>query len=95
MKLTERVRYSLEHHDEMQQDTIDKLISYAYYMGREEATKDISDKYNAMIQQMRKRAKACRYNRMADKIIGTRDYIYSIDYSQDMILAFGDDETKL
>jgi hypothetical protein len=79
----------------MDKDNAAKLIAIAYYMGRESATREVSDKYNALIQGQRERAAACRYHRFATAIIGDRDYIYSCDYSGDMTAAFGPDATNL
>ncbi len=58
-------------------DNIEKLIYLAYRFGREDATREISDQYNALIDDMRKRANACRYRHMANDVIGEHDYIYS------------------
>ena len=37
-------------------DTVEKLIALAYYIGREEATREISDKYNAVFKDQKVRA---------------------------------------
>ena len=102
MTLIDRVRHSMEwdeekrnYRNDMSSDSIDRLIAFAYYMGREEATRQISDRYNALIQDMRGRANACRYSHMANKIIGDRDYLYSGDYGQPFTSTFGKDETNL
>lgn len=102
MTLIERVRHSMEwdeekrdYRNDMESDNLDRLISFAYYMGREEATRQISDQYNALIQQMRARANACRYPHMANRIIGDRDFIYSNDYGQAFMSTFGRDKTDL
>lgn len=79
----------------MEVDDARKLVAIAYYMGRESATKEISDKYNALIKSMRRRAKNCRYKNMAQEVIGDTSYIYSPDYAGDMTSMFGKDPTKL
>lgn len=65
---------------------INSLVAAAYYMGREDATKEVSDCYKAKIQEMRKTAQECRYHKMAESVInsamGQSDYIYFDDYSQ-------------
>lgn len=76
-------------------DSVEKIIAIAYYIGREEATKEISDKYTALLREQRSRAKACRYHKMAFEIIGDTDYIYSSDYAQDVHETFGSDETNI
>lgn len=71
--------------------TVEKMIAMAYYMGRESATKEISDEYRALIAAQRERANACRYSKMANAIIGDQDYIYSGDYRGEMTSIFGGD----
>lgn len=70
---------------------LNKLVVMTYYIGRESATREVSDKYNAMIAQMRERAKKLRYHRLASAVIGDENYIYSPDYAGDMTSAFGGD----
>ena len=72
-----------------------KLVAMAYYIGKEQGVKEISDKYTALLAEQRKRADKCRYNKMAHKVIGDVKYIYHPDYSGDMTEMFGNDETKL
>lgn len=59
-----RIRAAVENHD-MEVDNLNKLLALAYYMGREEAAKEVSDKYNALLAEQTKRAEACRYHKMA------------------------------
>lgn len=73
----------------------EKMILMAYYIGRESATKEVSDKYNTLIKEQRKRAENCRYHKMANEIIGDKDYIYSCDYAQDMTATFGSDRSDI
>lgn len=75
--------------------SIDKMILMAYYIGRESATKEVSDKYTALIKEQRERAGNCRYHKMANVIIGDKDYIYSCDYAQDMTTTFGSDRSDI
>lgn len=93
MTLKERVLKSLEAN--MDGDTIDKLLQFAYYMGRETATKSICDRHNEIIKMQKERANQCRYHKLAADIIGQFTFIYSDDYDGDFIDAFGDDKTNL
>lgn len=92
--LINRVKAACNNCD-MEHDTIDKLIAFAYYMGREEATREVSDKYTALIERQRERAAACRYKHMAATVVGPERYIYSSDYAQEMTGLFGSDTTQL
>ena len=76
-------------------DDWNKLVGMAYYIGKEQGVKEISDKYTALLAEQRKRADGCRYNKMAHKVIGDVKHIYHPDYSGDMTEIFGNDETKL
>lgn len=80
---------------ECDKDCVEKLIALAYYIGKEEAARDISDKYNALLREQRERANACRYKHMAHYVIGDTKFIYSPDYAGDMTEAFGSDETNI
>lgn len=63
---------------------INALIYLAYMMGREEAVKEVSDEYSAILSAQHKRAAGCRYHNMAEQIIGFKGtYIYHPEYSQD------------
>lgn len=69
----------------LDEDTVDRLIYLAWMMGREEATKEVSDKYTEVLKGQHERAKNCRYHNLAENIIGfSGDYIYFADYSQDV-----------
>ena len=76
-------------------DNVAKLVYIAYYIGREEATRRVSDSYTELIANMRKRAAKCRYHRMANKVIGPFNHLYFDDYSGDMTETFGSDLTDL
>lgn len=90
----DRIRAAVQNHD-MEADDINKLLALAYYMGREEAAKEVSDMYNKHIAEQKKRAEACRYYKMAREVVGTEDYLYSSDYAGEMSSIFGGDETKI
>ena len=94
MTIIERIKQARECHD-CDVDNIDKLIYLAYWIGREEAAKSVSDVYAAHIAEQKHRAAECRYHKMAAEIVGTEDYLYFPDYSQDMTAMFGSDETEL
>jgi hypothetical protein len=73
--------------------TLEQLVVFAYYMGREEATKRICDEHNRRIKVMRDRANAMRYYKLASSVIGAEgSMIYSSDYAGDVISTFGNDE---
>ena len=55
---------------EMDKDSIEKLVKIAYYMGREEAAREVSDKYSDHIAEQKQRASECRYHNMAAEIVG-------------------------
>lgn len=63
---------------------LDALLALAYEMGREDATRAVSDDYTALIAAMRKRANASRCWRAANKIIGDADHLHHSDYRGDM-----------
>lgn len=94
MTVIERVRKAIDKLN-CEEDNLDKLIALAYYIGREEATREVSDKYNAVLAEQRERADNCRYHKLAHQIIGSVRYIHTGDYSQDMKNMFGSDETEL
>ena len=77
----------------MEVDDPRKLIAIAYYMGRESAAHEVSDKYNQLLAQQMQRAEDCRYHNMAMAIQGNIRYVYSPDYSGDMTNMFGIDQT--
>lgn len=62
---------------------LDALLALAYEMGREDATRAVSDDYTALIAAMRRRANASRCWRAANKIIGDTDHLYHSDYRGD------------
>lgn len=63
---------------------LDALLALAYEMGREDATRAVSDDYTALIAAMRQRANASRCWRAANKIIGDADHLHHSDYRGEM-----------
>lgn len=94
MTIIERVKECVKNL-ECEKDSIEKVIALAYYIGREEATREVSDSYKKLIQEQRKRAVECRYKHMAEKVIGDQNYIYYSDYDGAMTGLFGSDDTKI
>lgn len=94
MTIIERIKKAVDNLD-CETDNIDKLIALAYYIGREDATREISDQYNAVLAEQRERADNSRYHKLAHEIIGDIRYIYSGDYAKAMKATFGSDKTKL
>lgn len=92
----ERIMSAVNAQHDMETDSIDKLIVMAYYIGREQAAKDVSDMYSAHMAEQSARAAASRYHKMAAAILDNGDgYIYSGDYAGDMTATFGSDITNL
>ena len=76
-------------------DTLERLVTVAYYMGRETATREVSDLYMARICAQEERARECRYHNLAREIIGDTKPIWRYDYRQEVMNLFGGDETRL
>ena len=95
MTIIERIKKATKTGFSPDADSMDKLIMLAYYFGREEATKEVSDEYVRKLQAIKYRAEKSRYHKMARKIVGDCSYIYFPDYAQDMLGTFGSDETTL
>lgn len=76
------------------EDSVKNLIVMAYWIGREEGAKNELDRHDKLARQQKKRAKECRYHKMAMKIIGNT-FIYSDDYSQDVTQIAKESETEL
>lgn len=93
MTIIERVKECVNNL-ECEKDTTEKLIALAYYIGKEEATREVSDAYTKLIREQRKRAAECRYKHMAEKVIGSQNYIYFGDYDMAMTGIFGSDPTE-
>lgn len=82
-------------HTDMEADTMEKLICVAYWIGRESATKETSDKYVKLIAMQNERAKKTRFIHLARQIIGDQEYIYCPDYDEFYTGVFGNDNTNL
>lgn len=95
MTAAERIREIVRSNTDMDKDSLEKLVTLAYCMGREAATRETSDKYVALIADQRKRASECRYSKFASAVIGDESYIYSPDYAGEFTALFGSDETAL
>ncbi len=94
MKIKDRVKKAPEAEAGWEKDSIDKLIAIAYYMGRESATREVSDAYRKRLKDQKERADKCGYHEMARKVLGDTNYIYFPDYAGDISDMFGDDETE-
>lgn len=77
--------------DESEPASVEKMVLVAYYLGREQATREVSNKYNAHIAEQKKRASECRYHDMAAAVVGKENYLYSADYSMEVTSLFGSD----
>lgn len=92
MTIYERVKKAFKECD-FEKDDINKLVWFAYYIGKEEATVNVSDEYKKILQSQHKRAAQCRYYKMAEKIIGyPGNYIYFPDYSKDVTVELATDK---
>lgn len=76
-------------------DNIDKLIAAAYLIGRERATKEVSDKYNSILKAQIERANKCRYHKMALEVQGNVEFVYTSEYSGSISEMFGKDITEI
>ncbi|MBQ5901341.1 MAG: hypothetical protein IIW86_05725 [Clostridia bacterium] len=93
MTIIERVKECVKNL-ECEKDSIEKVIALAYYIGKEEATREVSDAYTNLIREQRKRADKCHYKHMAHEVIGSQNYIYFGDYDMAMTGIFGSDPTE-
>lgn len=94
MTVLERIRAAMVRVD-YDRDDVDKLIALAYQIGREEATREVSDDYNKLITEQNVKADRCRYRHMAHEIVGDKKYIYHSEYAGDVTETFGSDETRI
>ena len=94
MTVKERIRQAVDSMD-CDVDDINKIVALAYYMGREQAAKEVCDRANTIFAAQRKAAQDCRYRNMAMQIQGGYEYIHHADYSQTMSDMFGADYTSL
>lgn len=79
----------------MDKDSVEKLVYLAYYYGRETATREVSDRYNAHLAAQHERAEKCRYKYMAMAVVGTEKYLYNPNYRNDMTAMFGSNKCNL
>lgn len=94
MTVLQRIKQAVNEMD-CSKDDINKIIALAYFIGKEEATREVSDQYKQLIKEQRKRADNCRYKHLANKIIGKQNYIYFGDYDNAMTGLFGSDDTTI
>lgn len=78
-----------------EEDSIEKIIAIAYYIGLEKGSRQVSNKYKAVLNEQRSRARKCRYYKMAMGIQGDVQYVYDENYDGIMTTIFGRDDTKL
>lgn len=93
MTIKERVKSIVESYTfgNNNEADIEKMVYMAYYIGREEAVKEVSDMYTEHIRKQHERAEACRYKHMANAVVGTETHLYHPDYRMDMTTTFGSD----
>lgn len=79
-----------------QEGTLDSLLMYAYFVGKEDGVRAVSDRATAKWKEQLRKAKACRYWRMAVEIVGEGDpwthgrgFVYHPDYAGDYGADFG------
>lgn len=92
MTVEERILKAIANAD-CEVDSIDKIISLAYYMGRESAAKEVCDKAHDIFKQQRQAANNCRYHNLAREMQGNITHLYHPDYSGTMMDEFGNDIT--
>ena len=76
-------------------DTVDRLVAFAYFYGRESATKEVSDEYRKLIRDMKGRALRSRYSNLILDTIGERNYIPFKDYSGKVTEEMGKLKTEI
>lgn len=91
MTYREKIMDIVNQNVDLDQDSLEKVIKIAYMMGRESATKEVSDLYRDHIAAQQARAKACRYSHMAETVVGDETYIYTPDYAGEFTAEFGGD----
>ena len=94
MTVIERIKQAVDNYD-CEKDNLDKIIALAYMIGKEKATKEVSDAYSKLLAEQRERAEKCRYHKMAAEIIGDKEHLYFGDYDGGMRYTFGSDETEV
>lgn len=91
----DRLAEALNNFIEADVGSLDRLLAYAYYAGREQATRAYADKVREVLKEQQDRARSLRYNKLGLYVQGNLDYVYSSDYAGDYQDAFGDDLTDL
>ena len=93
MTYYERLQNAL--HSEVNEGTLDDLLKYAYYAGKEKGVREASDMADARWREQVKKAEACRYYKMAMEIVGEaaehtcgKGFTYHPDYSMEWTSAF-------
>ena len=81
--------------------TLDDLLATAYYSGKEDGVREACDLATERWYEQLRRARACRYWRMAGRVVGEPNYltggqgfVYHPDYSGSYSATFGDGEWK-
>ena len=76
---------------DMNKNDLKKLVNYAYYLGRHEATRECCKSANKIFREQIQRANNSRFKNFALKIQGNIHTIYHTDYSDDYVKMFNDD----
>lgn len=82
---------------------IDAMIAYAYFAGREDATKELSDRYSKVIETIKDKINDDRYHKYLNSVVfgdysdyefyqKDQNFIYSSDYAGDFQATFGSDK---
>lgn len=64
------------------EDTIERIVAAAYFMGYEKGIKNASDEYTKLLREQKERAKKERYHNIAMRVQGNIDYIWMYNYSE-------------
>ena len=75
--------------------SVEKMILMAFWIGREEAVKEVSDMYSEHIKKQHERADSCRYHQLTNYVVGPEKYLYHPDYRGDMTECFGSDPSDI
>ena len=74
----------------------EQAILYAYWIGLEAGTKNISDAYRERLEAVNERFAGMRYGKQARRVLADNfndgTWIYSSNYAQDSAEAFGNTE---
>lgn len=94
MTTHDRVLVALENYNfDENENGINELIAYAYYLGRCQVAKEICDDVQKVFKDQIERASNCRYKHMAMRVQGNCHMIYHGDYDQ-WVRMFSNDEVK-